>query len=241
MAAVSQLYDRSRHLYDATRPDYGNGQIRVLQLQPEQVLDVIRCTFHVSELLEASDYVALSYSWELNKGEAELPEITRITLETEAGLREDDLCIHLNLFNFLRTIRSDKTALTLWIDALCINQRDKSPEKATAVAMMDKIYRSAKSTIIWLGDSSPSSSIAMEAVRDFQDQNFDDEDICPFDFKWLAVRGLLRRRWFQRLWVLQEVLLSREPVTVQCGTDTAPLSKFIELRLAQNRYNAKHT
>jgi hypothetical protein len=160
---------------------------------------------------------------------------------TKSGLQVDNFSIGRNLFAFLETVRCKTETLTLWVDAVCINQNKNSPEKAIAVAMMDTIYRNAKRTIIWLGESSADSSKAMKTVREFNKGDFVGTALNPKDEKWVAVRKLLRRRWWSRLWVLQECLLSCDPLTVRCGIDTAPLDKFIELRLAQDRYNAQHT
>lgn len=39
-----------------------------------------------------------------------------------------------------------------WIDAICINQKDKM-EKSKQVRLMESIYRSANRVIVWLGES----------------------------------------------------------------------------------------
>ena len=56
-----------------------------------------------------------------------------------------------SLFSALRAIRHPERDVTYWIDAICIDQDEKSGDKALLVPMMDRIYRSAEETVIWLG------------------------------------------------------------------------------------------
>ncbi|PSN72337.1 heterokaryon incompatibility, partial [Corynespora cassiicola Philippines] len=55
-----------------------------------------------------------------------------------------------NLHRFLHTARRLYPSQPLWIDAICINQRDLA-EKGHQVQAMGHIYRKAKEVLIWLG------------------------------------------------------------------------------------------
>ncbi|KAI0180408.1 heterokaryon incompatibility protein-domain-containing protein [Hypoxylon sp. FL1284] len=55
-----------------------------------------------------------------------------------------------NLLLALRHLRSPTHRLSLWIDAICINQKDVG-ELNTQVAMMSFIYRRASLVVAWLG------------------------------------------------------------------------------------------
>ena len=56
---------------------------------------------------------------------------------------------------------SSKTRI--WVDAICINQRDDE-EKAYQIPLMEDIYGSANQVLIWLGKDSESSDIAMHYI-----------------------------------------------------------------------------
>lgn len=118
----------------------------------------------------------------------------------------------------------------LWIDALCLDQRNEN-EKALHVPLMHEIYVSAARTIIWLGEASDSSNSAMEVITDITErvcqmkrlqslsvrQNLMNAGLPPLDNQqWLSIRELQMRPWFYRLWTLQEIVLSQEAV-ILCG------------------------
>lgn len=57
-----------------------------------------------------------------------------------------------NLIGGLRRLRSSRDARILWVDAICIDQANNQ-EKTQQVGMMAKIYMSASSVQIFLGES----------------------------------------------------------------------------------------
>ncbi|KAK0634143.1 heterokaryon incompatibility, partial [Immersiella caudata] len=82
-------------------------------------------------------YDALSYTWgnlakthEMKIGDASLPITT-------------------NLYMALRELRRKHT-LTLWVDAVCIDQSN-CQERNHQVRMMRRIFSNASSVIVWLG------------------------------------------------------------------------------------------
>ncbi|KAK7997061.1 hypothetical protein PG989_005101 [Apiospora arundinis] len=56
-----------------------------------------------------------------------------------------------NLVRALKHLRRKKGIRTLWIDALCINQRDLV-EKQVQIRRMGWVYANASSVVVWLGD-----------------------------------------------------------------------------------------
>lgn len=60
----------------------------------------------------------------------------------------------------LRTENYDDSSL-LWVDTLCINQTDLQ-ERSHQVNMMGKIYSKADRVLIWLGEESQDSYLAMD-------------------------------------------------------------------------------
>lgn len=178
-------------------------QFRLLKLLPSKGFkDVIRCTIVHSYLQEKLEYEALSYVW----GD---PKITaRIFIEGQP------LDVTTNLEVALRYIRHNYHERVLWIDAICINQRDIA-EKNHQVMQMRAIYLGAKQVLVWLGEEGTAKRALKlctdwkiygdAAIRDFNNFKFGDlARISDDDF--LACHDIFRgRAWWQRIWVVQEV------------------------------------
>ena len=74
-----------------------------------------------------------------------------------------------NLATFLRTRRHGLSHTTkkpgvVWIDALCINQ-DDTREREQQIMLMRSIYQHAASLLIWLGEETGDSNLAMDLLR----------------------------------------------------------------------------
>lgn len=122
----------------------------------------------------------------------------------------------------------------LWIDAICINQGD-NVEKSSQVAMMDVIYNYAETVVVWLGEEDIHTAGALKTMKalaevDFstfeQQPYFDDYDAFTaydtlieagktFSFpnieagEWRDYAAFLQRKWFERIWVLQEKVFAK--------------------------------
>lgn len=98
-------------------------------------------------------YRALSYSW------GDLHDTSHIklycpktkTASTSEALSHVNYRITSNLETALRSLRFPDKGMTLWIDAVCINQSNPN-EKTVQVGMMNLIYSSATDVIVWLGE-----------------------------------------------------------------------------------------
>ncbi|RYP17456.1 hypothetical protein DL765_004502 [Monosporascus sp. GIB2] len=98
-------------------------------------------------------YEALSYQW---GEESESPP----TVEINGILK----AITPNLHSALRHIRKQLEERTLWVDAICINQVDDD-EKNIQVQGMAAIYQQAERVLVWLGDPSPDSDLAISTLK----------------------------------------------------------------------------
>ena len=105
----------------------------------------------------------------------------------------------------------------LWIDAICINQNDKTGEKEQQIQSMAKIYSKASRVIIWLGKATANSDRAIEAIRSAAAAKAEETESPGMDeASGRAIIALLEREWFQRIWVLQEVAAARS-ILIICG------------------------
>lgn len=191
----------------------GAGQIRLIHLQPGPVSAPIICRLEDVHLEGAPPYAALSYVW----GSPE--PVDTVTVNDQAvGITE-------NLHSVLLHVRQESSSVTLWVDALCICQDDKL-EKSHQVQLMGDIFRTATSTFIWLGESSSSDQVVIDYLLKQGDSDTPDLQLKNIPIK--ALRCFFERPWFRRLWILQEALLSKQPV-VHYGRFTVPFSSILRL------------
>jgi hypothetical protein len=106
----------------------------------------------------------------------------------------------------------------VWADAICINQANFA-ERAYQVAIMGEIYKAADSIFVWLGPEAQDSARAMDFLkmlarcrRDMDSSR--DRTLAlarnpVMEAEWRALEALWKRRWWQRVWVLQETALAR--------------------------------
>lgn len=189
----------------------GEKQIRLIRLQPGAFGQPLICSLDAIELDNPPSYEALSYVWgSEEKGET-------------AQVNKQDIHITENLHVALNYLRSESEIITLWVDALCICQ-DETSDKSSQVRMMGDIFRKATRTWIWLGEASDED----EAVVDYLCNASSPTDIKPKDLPMPALQHFFGRPWFRRLWILQEALLSRQPVA-QCGNKTADFTRIVKL------------
>jgi Heterokaryon incompatibility protein (HET) len=121
----------------------------------------------------------------------------------------------------------------IWIDALCIDQANIS-ERTAQVRMMGQIYSGAERVMVWLGEEDDGSrfttELAFVAVEVFANNRLHDgskqEHILPGDPLEKEAElfdSVLRRPWFSRTWVIQEVALARDAL-LMCVARTLYLS-----------------
>jgi hypothetical protein len=97
--------------------------------------DAIECRLRAVSLDDQPSFKAISYVW----GDAQHKR--GITVDGQSFF------VTQNLFRGLQRIRDPATKLTIWVDALCINQTD-SDERREQVQLMRAIYTSANEVLI---------------------------------------------------------------------------------------------
>lgn len=124
------------------RPLSSTRSTRVLLLQPNADHNAELCCVLEEISLDAAPirrYNALSYVWGAKTGTRPLYSEGKTVLITP------------NCEKALRRLRHATKLVTLWVDAICINQRDLN-ERAKQVSLMGDVYRNAKEVVIWLGE-----------------------------------------------------------------------------------------
>ncbi|KAH8682514.1 heterokaryon incompatibility protein-domain-containing protein [Xylariales sp. PMI_506] len=180
---------------------------RLLELLPGSRQDDIHCCLSQVNLdeLEGS-YEALSYVWG-DEGEVTPIQVDNATLHVRTNLR-----------SALLNLRERDKSRFLWVDAVCINQEDPD-EKARQVSIMGTIYRSARRTVIWLGDADLYTKEAFNNLTILEngrklvaaaDQNTEPIQKNIFDLlkNDVCVEHVFGLPWWSRAWTAQEIILA---------------------------------
>ncbi|KAH6717280.1 heterokaryon incompatibility protein-domain-containing protein [Leptodontidium sp. MPI-SDFR-AT-0119] len=190
---------------------------RILHLQPSSERSAqIYCKLEHTRLSRydydiIDPYTALSYVW----GDSSDPRTIQVDGQPVAITR--------NLHDALECLRDDKRVLSMWADAICINQSD-IPERNSQVKQMGRIYSSATHTVIFLDSSSRGLDVVL---REFGQVVGDEPDISieQLELVWSHFSHIMSQPWFRRVWILQELVLSKDPF-VQCGTTRVRWNMF---------------
>lgn len=204
-------------------------QIRIIQFLGEDD-GIIHGNIKTIDLRDDScpPYRALSYVWSVDGK----PIAPMDFIDTWYILVENQRLPILEslrpLFEALKVKDSFKQGTWWWIDCACINQQDNR-EKGHQVPLMGLIYELAEETIIWLGEESFDSNSAMDYINFLHEllpKTPTDQELQkylrdhPEPAKWKAVQNLLLRRWWTRVWTVQEYALAAN-VSFWCGQKSA--------------------
>lgn len=199
--------------------------IRLLEILPGPAGSEISCQIVSVPLHDRPTYSALSYLW--GSG----------TDTCAIWLNGHRVHIRKNLWRFLDQAKQLGSHLfgSLWIDALCINQSN-SEERTRQVNLMTKIYSAAREVVVWLGPAHGESDMAMRELS---------KSISYWRAKshlskiWnrpagSAIRRLCTRRYWTRLWILQELLLARK-IRLMCGSKVTRWELFRDFLLETDK------
>lgn len=213
--------------------------VRFVRLMPGSDNDIY-CELFESNVSDIA-FIALSYSW---GGQSLDKHITITTSDSEK-----ELGITSNLFDALWHLRHPSEQVVLWADAICINQ-DNVLERNHQVRMIANIYRGADRLIIWLGKDDESTTVAINLIKMLAPYAAERAStaivtrrILPGE--WQRLRTYLQRDWFERMWVIQELVLGLKmsgsnATVVKCGTHTISWACLVSAcRWARDNYPAE--
>lgn len=171
---------------------------------------------------EPPDYEALSYHWGPKDKKAD--DFCIKLLERSQSYR---VSIRSNLVSALRQLRSANDNKYLWVDALCIDQ-GSNEEKNVQIPRMTEIYNKARCVCIWLGEEGDNSDDAMAFARRLLDLDAFSRMQNPKEaHQWVDFATLLRRPWFNRRWIVQELAVARNAM-LYCGEEKLEWRKFAD-------------
>jgi hypothetical protein len=169
--------------------------------------------------LESEKFEALSYVWGKHKANRRIKCNGR------------PMYIRSHLLYALKERACRKSTVLVWADAICINQNDDQ-EKTSQVHMMRDIYERAQKVIIWLGKERAGDREGAKLVESLYTKcngANNDMDATTYDFEdfdcesngvpkpfgcpdWDAVFTIISHPWFNRVWVVQELLVAQRSV-----------------------------
>ena len=212
-----------------------HGQIRLVRLYAGDQTDPLELAYDYTDLDDPVEYEAVSHTW----GD-QLPN-TRVMVHN--GREFTYQTVTPNLQSVLQRLRHEHKERVIWLDTLCINQQSGQEEKNAQVKSMDRVYSKATRVCIWLGQSEGDSDLAIRLIEQIFDcDNF--EGLLEDKTKrchWKALIDLMRRPYFTRRWVVQEIALAKEAI-LYCGggsVDWLKFAKVVELCRSQSLKIAK--
>lgn len=189
-----------------------------------------------------SQYSALSYTWGHPVLENFKDDMSHTVIcsgkRMPIGLNLNDALQHIY-------VESDIAPPLLWVDAVCINQSDLA-ERAQQVSLMTSIYSNTSNVVVWLGKDDKDAheahallseytpalkEIASDMLSGNPDIGFGPGMVNVYDDaklhekyhltqktmdSWTALVKFLSRRWFGRIWIVQEMVFNRSHL-ICCG------------------------
>lgn len=214
-SALSHLNPLQYRKLDASS---GRQPFRLIHILPGEFSHPIECYLNHYTLDECPEYECLSYCWGLS------------TDKVPVVCNEATLHITPSLESALHYLRDENDPRTIWIDQIAINQEDVE-ERTQQVRIMRTIYENAVRTIAWLGEPTADSDLAIEYCKRVVSTLFTDEEFLNqvnegTAGKWagpgrlikaefaktitteeeVALARLIKRPYFSRMWVIQEVI-----------------------------------
>lgn len=227
----------SSSVYDVVSLSKAPGStIRVLELASGNAGDPLKGSLVLCSLYGDGPlpYTALSYTWGRRTTED-------TTIQLQGGTTPAEVWTELK--HALNVLRDPDKCVRLWIDALCINQSGHD-EKNRQLPLMGEIYARAAKTIVWLGPARADSDRAMRCVNMMDDEWRRLQGTPPAawfessfqEADWDAIGALMARPWWGRVWIIQEVLKSREP-EFWCGGAVGTLDGMVALEDARRAHS----
>ncbi|CAN9453286.1 unnamed protein product [Alternaria alternata] len=164
----------------------------LIELQPGERTDPFCGRFTVISIDGEDKFDALSYMW----GDAS--PVNKIVFDGAA------IRIAWNLARALEYLRDQQGSEVrkIWIDAVCINQKDEK-ERGHQVVMMRSIYSKADCVRIWINEPDlEEESEAVAALKSFElgteESKFGLGDDIQF---WKPIGQILKNKYWKRLWM----------------------------------------
>ncbi|KAM0552659.1 hypothetical protein ACHAPJ_007756 [Fusarium lateritium] len=237
---IDRATNNKRRLYHDLPLNRLRREIRVLVIHEGYNNDPVECSLKIVSLDKVpACFDALSYVWG-NSNETKNVIVNHLSVTVTKSLAK--ALEKLRDHSVPHAPISDQRPLTIWVDAVCINQ-DNLLERSQQVEMMGDIYSSARHVFIWLGDGDEHTDFALDMMSstDFQyglinlaisrRRPHQEEIMVDVIFKDI----LCKSEWWQRVWVRQEFILATNEPVFCCGDKMILSNHLFESFLALPR------
>ena len=219
---IYRLLLKSRSQFDYNELDHGSASLRLLRVMPRPKHGLIQCSLR-DHILPAK-YLALSYTWGR-------PQSNHYKILLNGKL----FIVRQNLYDFLKHAVLLCPNQDLWIDAVCIDQSNV-PEETHQVQQMARIYLEAEKVLVWLGND-PDLALRFQIILRYFPILSAENDPRPHFRAMVTAPGsdleavfqrLYHNPYWDRMWVIQELLLAGE-VDLVCCNQTLPYGVFASI------------
>ncbi|KAK5126821.1 hypothetical protein LTR85_009755 [Meristemomyces frigidus] len=152
----------------------------------------------------STEYEALSYAWG--------------TYDNHAWIRlngEPQFPVTRNLWLALRRLRSPRQKRRLWVDQICINQRDLD-ERREQVRIMGRVYECASDVLVWLGDVDAGFVPDQRTRQAVWGRGGHAAALEKLSALQSAIESTTPP-WWKRTWVIQEFVNARKEAVMHFG------------------------
>ncbi|KAF4448692.1 HET-domain-containing protein [Fusarium austroafricanum] len=188
-------------------PRLREDEFRLLYLNPStDNSSPIHTELAVHQDGRSPQYEATSYTWAGEDGDNSQCRPVYIGRYWDVVLQTQ------NCWSMLQSLRLPIGTRAVWVDALCINQNDIK-ERDSQVTKMSQMYINCSRVVVYLGpDLATLTQTRYPAQQELRLRNSEESMGIEPDH----LRALLQRRYFSRIWVIQELVLARR-VAFQIG------------------------
>ncbi|KUJ06566.1 HET-domain-containing protein, partial [Mollisia scopiformis] len=222
--------------------DLDKPAVRLLRLLRGELGDVVECDLFqgwIDRDDSGMPYDALSYTW----GGTEKPNTIKV--------HGTAMHVTANLYSALQHLRLKDEDRILWIDAICIDQSNVH-ERRHQVQHMGEIYKGAEHVVVWLGEGDVATDLLMGTMKRLEERLLEvSGDWRRSAHLWIqpwtdlqssdertnthhrshlrhGMSSILKRSWFRRIWVLQEIAHARV-ATIICGNKSISARVFAQI------------
>lgn len=228
-SSTVSVFNRKKSIYEGLLT--GPGEFRLLQIEPAKDCTAqIIARLYKTSLDDDPAYEAVSYRWEQTSNSHSIM-VNGIEFPVPSNV--------LSLLSEFRR-QSFPSSPVFWVDSVCIDQ-SCTLDRNKQVQLMGQIYSKAGLVRMWIGTESDLADQAFELVRrcgpvDEISKEQVASNIILHKTGTKALTKLLRRSYWNRMWVFQEIVLAKHAV-VHCGKLQVPWSNFRWLDIVSSEHS----